>query len=254
MYQNMDENKSLVIHAIYIVLALCYVFNRLIIKEVEMIYLIGGGMHCGKTSLAEKVARTLSISCLHVDSLEVAIFKVASPEFIRANFPKSWIRKEGEKRLGSLRSNDTLFEELSPEEITQALITQSRGMWDVLETFITQEVKMGRDIIVEGYHIHPGFAVRCQNKFGAHRVRAVFLIRKNIEKIMFYNRQFPRQQGDWLIEKGATNFENVAKMTALFSEFIERKAEQHHMPCVNTDSDTYHTQIEVAVHLLAANQ
>lgn len=86
-----------------------------------MIYLIGGGIHCGKSSLAEKMTKTLAISCLHIAALESVIFKFVSQEYIRTHFPKSWMR-------GPQHSNEALFDQHSPEEVTQALIIQSRSM------------------------------------------------------------------------------------------------------------------------------
>ena len=208
-----------------------------------MIYLIGGGIHCGKTSLAEKITRTLKVSCLHIASLEAVILKLyTSPEQAREYFPKSWMR-------GPKHSNEALFDQHTPEEVTRALITQSRSMWNAIEIFIETETRMGRDIVVEDYHIHPEFVARCRERFGMDAVRAVFLIRKDLEKIVSYMQQFPRK-GDWLIERGPTNIENVAKMIVLFSEFIEHEAKKYGMACIRTDSDDYHKKIEEACHVL----
>ncbi len=208
-----------------------------------MIYLVGGGIHCGKTSVADKTAKALGISCLHIASLEVVILKLhTSPEQARRCFPKSWMR-------GPERSNDALFGQHSPQEVTQALITQSRSMWDAVQIFIETEVTMGRDIVVEDYHIHPEVVARCEERFCADTVRAIFLIRKDLEKIVLYNQRYPRQ-GDWLIERGPTSLENVAKMIALFSEFIEREAARYDMPCIRTDIGEYTAKVQEAVQVL----
>lgn len=106
-------------------------------------------------------------------------------------------------------------------------------------------------MIVEDYHIHPEFVARCQQHFGADSVRATFLIRKDSGKIILYNQHYPRK-GDWLIERGPTNIENVAQMIALFSEFIEREAARYEMRCFHTDVDDYAAKIEEAARFLVA--
>ncbi len=210
-----------------------------------MIYLIGGGIHCGKTSVADKASKTLGVSCLHVASLEVVILKLhTSPEQARRCFPKSWMR-------GPEHNNDALFGQHSPQEVTRALIAQSRSMWSAIQVFIETEVRMGRDIIVEDYHIHPEFVAHCKERFGADTVRAVFLIRKDLEKITLYNQRYPRQ-GDWLIERGPTNLENVARMIALFSEFVESEAARYGMRCIRPDVDEYAAKIQEATRFLIA--
>ena len=204
-----------------------------------MIELIGGSIHCGKTSLADKITKAPGKSCLHIDSLEAIILSLyTSPEQLQERFPKSWMR-------GQQHSNEALFDNHTPEEVTQALITQSRSMWDAIQIFIGKEIEAGREFAIEDYHIHPEFVARCKQRFGAHAIATVFLIRKDLQKIVNYMQKHPRK-GDWLIERGPVNIQNVARVVMLFSEFIEREAARYGMPCVRTDVDNFRWAIDVA--------
>lgn len=219
------------------------------IKEGAMIYLVGGTPHSGKSTVATRLARRLRISCIATDTIESVVLQLYTrSRDIRRLFPKTWIRRQARTST----SNDILFGKTPPRIVVQALIRQSRAVWAAVEVLIACEIGAGRDIVVEGYHVHPELVSILRDKYGKKNVRAVFLVRRNRESTIRFCSLYPARGRDWFVQKtGAhTNLENIGSMIVLFSRFLDKEARKHHCRVISTDVQ-YKKQIRDAVDLLA---
>src|SRR3989344_1525105 len=214
-----------------------------------MIYLIGGAPHCGKSTLATKLARRLHICSVATVTMEsVVIRHYTKPWEIQKYFPKTWIRRQARTKM----SNDVLFGKTSARVVARALIRQSRAIWDAIGVFVDCEVQACRDIIVEGYHVHPRLVSAMRKKYGKKNVRAVFLTRHDREKIVHSCSLHPTQGNDWFTQKSGarTKVESIGSMVVLFSQFLEKEARRYRCRIIATDLQ-YKKGIRDALNSLA---
>lgn len=152
-----------------------------------MIYFVGGGARCGKSTLARKLLERLPRAAyLSGDSFRQAI-KPVLPLFhtirVEASSPEAYIRH---------------YKEHAEEAITESL-RQSEAIWPFIERYVNAYFhESSCDLVVESIDIWPQFVGQVQTPH-----RAVFLVDSNLtqwQRVMKHS----RRENDWITAKGLT--------------------------------------------------
>jgi len=206
-----------------------------------MIYFIGGPPKCGKTALAKKLSKQLSVPWMSADTLQNIVRAYIPEEKHAALFPHSALRGT---------SNDDYYNAHATEDIVSRYMKQAEATHDALRmiaaTYITDE----DDFIVEGYQVHPKIVADILSEYGTEHIRSVFLIRTDVEK---YVADIPKTTtpNDWIVRKtkNLETYEKIAKMVALYSQKIEEEAKNVELPVIEMDND-FDANIERSISLL----
>jgi 2-phosphoglycerate kinase len=198
-----------------------------------MIYLIGGPPRCGKTTIAQKLSKKLSIPWVSSDVLESIVIAHTPTEKLPQLFPKTVMRKKTKKT-----GNDGMYTQFTPKQITQAYIKQAKATWEAIRVLMESELKDGHSYIVEGYQIHPAFVKELQKKFGSQNVKSIFLVRYDIDKIVSGGKKY-KAINDWFTGKThrEETYPKIAAMVQQHSGYFEAQAKKYGMKVIDMDSD-----------------
>jgi len=193
------------------------------------IYFIGGPPKCGKTTLAKTMSKNLQIPWISSDTLENIVWAYTPKERHEALFPHGYLRGD---------SNDVFYAQHSADEVVQGYVEQSKATYDAISMMAETYLKDEDNFIVEGYQVTPEIVDRMQKKFGAKHVKAVFLIKKNIESLK-NNFNKSTTPNDWILRKTKEpiTFSKIAEMIALYAAYIEKEAEKYNLRVIETDTD-----------------
>jgi len=196
-----------------------------------MIYLIGGPIRCGKTTLAKKFAKFSCIPWISTDALEVVTREYVKKSEWERKYPYTFLR-----RKGAARNNDTFYATYSPKKIILVLKKQAQATKTAIEIFVANEIANGNDYILEGYHLTPQIAHGLINKYGKKNIRAVFLIKNDKNKFAKDVRK-SSTPNDWLLvlTKKEGTFLKVGEMVAEFSKYFEAEAKKSGLRVFNMD-------------------
>jgi len=209
-----------------------------------MIYLIGGTPRSGKTILAKKLAKDLNISWMSVDTLEGLTQHFTSSADYKKKFPKNILRE----RTGG--SNDKMYSQFSASKITNAYIAQAKSSQDVIAVLVEWLIGGNRDYIIEGYQVTPRLAANLLKKYGKNNIKAVFLGRKNIEKIV-EDAKKGRDPDDWFLKKtrDKSTYPKIGAVISMYSNYIKQEANKYDLRYFNMDKD-FRSQIIAAKNYL----
>ncbi len=193
------------------------------------VYLIGGPPKCGKTTLAKTLSRTLNIPWMSSDTLENLACAYSPKEKHEELFPHSYLRGD---------SNDEFYAYHTAEAIVQGYVEQSKATYKAIhmmaETYLTDE----DDFIIEGYQVTPEIVSRIFEEFGNENIKAVFLLKKDVEKMLtdFHKSTTPN---DWILRKtkNEDTFRKIAEMIAVYSVHTEKEAGKYDFPLFEMDGD-----------------
>ncbi len=207
-----------------------------------MIYLIGGAPRCGKTTLAQKLAKDLKISWLAADSLEGVVAAYLSKPDLARLFPKSVMRKK------TKRSNDLMYDKYSTKEITDAYNKQSQAVWKAIRALIQASLYEGHGLIIEGYQIQPKFIAQLQKEF--KEIKAVMLIKTNLESIIS-GALNSTNKNDWFIgkTKNPETHNKMGLMIKMYSQMIIKESAKYNLRVIDTGSN-FKKQVSLAAKYL----
>jgi 2-phosphoglycerate kinase len=210
-----------------------------------MIYLIGGPPKCGKTTLAKKLAKKLSIQWVSSDTLQVVARKYVSKyasEKIKELYPHSSMKG---------KTNDETYTTLTPKGIAKNYIKQARSTYSAIEMFSLCEIKDGNDYIIEGYHVTPQLAQKLIKKHGARHFKVLFLVKSDIEKFLD-NIMKSTTPNDWIINKTTNEetFLKIAKMVKYYGDYFKKNAQERNFKVLNMDED-FTKQTKKAIQFLS---
>jgi hypothetical protein len=205
-----------------------------------VIYLIGGPPRCGKSTVAGQLAGLVGCSWLPCDYLGSVIYRYLPTEEREIRFPS--MDAEG--------GNDARYTIFSAEEMLAGYRTRARtaelGMQAVIEYASADE----RDLILEGFHIEPGFARRMATTYGESRIKAVFLYKEDIDGIVA-GLKLGTGPNDWV--RGNTReeatYRKIALMIGEYGRAIRAEADAHSLPAFKMDH-TFRGQIAVVLRHL----
>jgi 2-phosphoglycerate kinase len=210
-----------------------------------MIYLIGGPPKCGKTTLAKKLSKKLSIQWVASDTLQVVarkyVSKYASQKEMDKLYPHN-AQKGG--------TNDETYSINTPKQIAKNYMKQAKTSYDAVDMSSICEITDGNDYIVEGYHITPQLASRLIKKYGKKHFRVLFLVKSDIEKfVQDVNKS--STPNDWILQKtkNKETFYKIAEMISFYGQFFEKESKKHKFKILNMDN-TFEKQLKKAIELL----
>jgi 2-phosphoglycerate kinase len=205
-----------------------------------MIYLIGGPLKCGKTTLAKRLSKITGIPWISVDILRQIAKKYTDPSRHAELFPINTITKQMQN------NNDLLYSRYSIKEIINACQKQGESCYDAIEIMTLSNA----EYIIEGHQVTPELLEKLTSQHGKKKdIKGIFLTKTNREKLVqdFTKNPFPEE--DWII-KGTKDrketFPKIANMIAKYSEYFEAEAEKYRFKVLKMDND-FENQIENAI-------
>lgn len=187
-----------------------------------MVYLIGGAPRCGKTILAKRLAKQLSMSWISADTLE-SIAKQYIPKENHARFfPKDLIREKTKS------SNDIMYTDYTADEILSAYVIQSKTSWDAISMLVECMICDKETIIIEGHQIHPKLISELTEKYGEQSIRAIILTKGDVNQIVETARK-GQSDNDWFIKK-SINPEihyKIGEMLSKYSNYFSEEAKKY---------------------------
>lgn len=197
-----------------------------------MIYLIGGPPRCGKTTLAEALAKKISFPYFTLDHVTTVVAPYIPEREYAARLPLHVARQE------TNYSNDVFYARYSTEQIVDFYLCQAGTYWAGVENFIKYAVQDEHDLILEGWQILPHLLHAMITPGNQDTLKVIFLYKTDVGHIVSGLRA-NTGRGDWVINntKDESTFPAIAEMISYFGGHIEREAKQYNFRSVNTDVD-----------------
>jgi 2-phosphoglycerate kinase len=195
-----------------------------------MLYLIGGPPRCGKTTLAEVLAKEKSIPYFPIDHVTSVVTPYIPESERESAFPLSAARVE------TSYSNDIFYAKYSPQQIVGFYLHQADTYWPGVENFIKYALADEHDLILEGWQILPSFIHAVSTPENQAKLKVVFLYKLDRAAIVA-GLKANKAKVDWVIRN--TNNEGtyraIAEMISHFGSYIEAEAKKYKLEAVNTD-------------------
>jgi 2-phosphoglycerate kinase len=197
-----------------------------------MIYLIGGPPRCGKTTLAEALAKRLSFPYFTLDHVTSAISPYISEHEYATKLPLRVARQETDF------SNDVFYAKYSAEQTVDIYLRQAETFWPGVENFIKYAVRDGHDLILEGWQILPRLLREVITPENRDEIKAIFLYKLDVGRIVS-GLKASTARHDWVVRntREESTFLAIAKMISHFGGRIEKEAGEYDFRGVNTDSN-----------------
>lgn len=197
-----------------------------------MIYLIGGPPRCGKTNLAEALAKKKFFPCFSLDYITSVITPYISEQDYKTNLPLRVARLE------TNYNNDIFYEQYSAEQITDFYLRQAATYWPGVENFIQYAIEDDHDLILEGWQILPHLLHTIINPENNDKLKIVFLYKTGIENIVT-GIKVSSAKNDWAIKntKNESTFLAIAKMVSYFGNQIENEAKKYNFQVIAMDKN-----------------
>ena len=206
---------------------------RLIVDELLiMIYLIGGSPRCGKTTLAEVLAKEISFPYFTLDHVTSVIAPYIPEQEYVSRLPLRVARQE------TAFSNDVFYARYSTEQIVNFYLCQARTYWPGIESFIKYAIEDDHDLILEGWQILPHLLHAMVTPENQDKLNIIFLYKLNVENIVS-GLKANTARNDWVIKntRNESTFPAIAKMISYFGSYTEKEAKEYNFRSVNTDID-----------------
>jgi 2-phosphoglycerate kinase len=178
------------------------------------VLMIGGSSGVGKTVVAHKLAKHLSISLLLVDDIRIAIQQVttfeSNPELhVFLNYqPEQW------------RNSQAIYDDW---------ITVGKAMAKPLNAIVGHHIKIpdAGPIIIEGDGILP---LAGNQIFEQKDVRSIFIVEQNEEQIL----NNLRSRGRGFNDGGEAEQKGFAHASWLYGQWLAQEAEKLGLPVINS--------------------
>jgi 2-phosphoglycerate kinase len=195
-----------------------------------MIYLIGGPPRVGKTSLADALAKRISLPYFTLDHVTSVISPYIPEQEYVIKLPLRVAREE------TNFSNDVFYAKYSPEQIVDIYLRQAETYWPGVENFIRYAIEDDHDLILEGWQLLPHLLQAVVTPDTEAKLKIIFLYKSNLENIVSGLRT-STARNDWVIKntKDESTFLAIAKMMNHFGGYIEKEAHEYNFRSVNTD-------------------
>ncbi len=210
-----------------------------------MLYLIGGPPRCGKTTLAEALAKRLSVPYFSLDHVTSVITPyIPEPEHA-ALLPLGVARRETDY------SNDRFYARYSAEQAVGFYLRAAETFWPGVKNFIRYALEDEHDLILEGWQILPRLLHEALAPAERGRARVVFLYKLDAGRIVT-GLKAGAARADWVVRntKEEATFRAIARMISHFGGHTVREAREHGFHAVNTDED-FARRIEEALESLS---
>jgi len=197
---------------------------------MSKIILIGGPPRCGKTTLAQKIAKEIDITWISTDALDDIAQRYVSGDKRDSLFPKTALR------LKSGGGNDEMYAAFSVENIVSAYRKQAESVHGAVESFVACAEKEDWDYVIEGYHVTPKLISKLQAE--GLKVSSIILISTKAEEAVKRSLESNVKQ-DWLRDKTKKQetFPKIAAMIDLYSNKLKQEAEEFNASVIDIGED-----------------
>ncbi len=178
------------------------------------VLLIGGPSGVGKSTAGASLARQLGIPLLQVDDLRLAL------QF------SGLVSREQHPELFFFLDRDDW--RVSPEAYRDKLIAVARIISGALRIVVESHIATNVPILIEGDGIVPEFTAKIASEYGEGQVHSVFIV-ENDEGILLANML---ERGRGIDPNAAAERQTETRGKSLFSDWIQREAEQYGLPTV----------------------
>jgi len=209
---------------------------------MSKIILIGGPQRCGKTTLAQRISKELSIPWITTSTLEAVIRRYTPDEQDNRLFPKSMLRKKTEG------GNDAMYSTYSAEKIVESYLKQSDTVSNAIQGFVKHITQQDWDYILEGYHITPKLVAQIKNE--GFNVDSIILVNTNPNEIL--NRSLSsKTTHDWVRDEisNKDNYTKIGEMITLYSNTLIKEARKYDVRVVDM-GDSFETRFDEVFTLL----
>jgi 2-phosphoglycerate kinase len=209
-----------------------------------MIYLIGGPPRCGKTILAEALAKRLSFPYFTLDHVTSVISPYIPEHAYATKLPLRVARQE------TNFSNDVFYAKYSAEQTVDIYLRQAETFWPGVENFIKYAAQDEHDLILEGWQILPHLLHEIITPENREQIKARFLYKLDVEKIVS-GLKASTVRNDWVVRntKDESTFHAIAKMINRFSSYFEKETKKYDFRSLNMDSNFEQTIAEAVASL-----
>jgi len=209
------------------------------IRDDWTVLLIGGVSGTGKTTVAEKIGRSLSVPWFQVDDLRLAYQRS------RVQLPDG---SDALYYFADIDHKPDLWQR-DPKDLTDALISIAEILSPGLEAIIGNHVDQQQRIIIEGDSIAPSLLDRqsIQHHVRAGQIRSVFLLESD-EEALFSNMLARGRGAEYITE---TDLRAEARVKILFGQWITAESDRNGLPVLETRPwDTLISRINSAISSL----
>jgi 2-phosphoglycerate kinase len=195
-----------------------------------MLYLIGGPPRCGKTTLAELLAKEKSIPYFPIDHITSVLTPYIPAHEHESALPLSIARK------ATNYSNDIFYAKYAPQQIVGFYLQQADTYWPGVENFIKYALTDEHDLILEGWPILPAFIHAVSTPANQAKLKIVLLYKLDRAAIVA-GLKANTAKLDWVIRhtKDEATYRAIAEMISQFGSYIEAEAKKYNLAAVNTD-------------------
>jgi 2-phosphoglycerate kinase len=196
-----------------------------------MIYLIGGPPRCGKTTLAEAVAKKTSFPYFSLDHVTSVITPYIPQQEYKTKLPLFAARRE---RLPV----DIFYARYPAEQIVNFYVRQAETYWPGVENFIKYAVEDDHNLILEGWQILPRLIHTVVSHENQDKLKIIFLYKRKVENIIS-GLKANTAEIDWVLRntKEENTFLAIAKMISHFGTYTDKEAKEYNFRNVNTEVD-----------------
>jgi 2-phosphoglycerate kinase len=194
-----------------------------------VIYLIGGAPRCGKTTIAQALAKERGCSWLPTDYL-MSAFNRYVPEDERAT------------QLLPGQSNDDRYAQHSVEEIVESYHRRAQAAAPGITSIVEYAHSDRRDLILEGFHLEPWLIRDLQTRYG-ESICGVLLVCLDPVKL---SERLKDEDAGWVVRLTSepTTFPKIAAMVVAYSAKLQAQATELGLPVVSGDQS-----LEVAMSI-----
>jgi len=206
-----------------------------------MIYIIGGAPRSGKTKLAKRLSRKLSVPIYSTDKLRIQVARKTPVSKIDLMFPFN--------RMFDGDKVDECFRKYKSEDFLNADKVEASCLIEEIITFMKHNLNNNNDYIIEGVHLLPRYIKKIQLSISECRI--IYLGKIDEHKIL-NGLKLNKDKKDWIIGhiKKSVSLVRASRMVSVYGKFFLKEAKKYGFKFLNTEEDFFKKLKEAEKYLV----